>query len=154
MLKRQPARPQIAVIIPAVGMIAFLGVSLASAETIEGQINGLRCAQGGHVCPLDNLDAHLSFELELVLQQPDGQYYYLSNVPRDTKVRHVLKKVKVTGTVIERYRSISVDALFVDDGSGYLEVWSPEAQQEAFEQMYDSGWKEAPATEEQLGELR
>ncbi len=145
MPKSQASRAQILGISPALGMIALLGASLVSAETIEGRINGLRCAQAGHVCPIDNLDAHLSFELEFVLQQPDGQYYYLSNVPRDTKVRHVRKQAKVTGTLIDEYHSISVDALFVDGGNGYRQVWSPEAQQGAFEQMYNSGWNDTPA---------
>ncbi|MBK5932308.1 hypothetical protein [Halochromatium salexigens] len=55
-----------------------------------------------------------------------------SNGPRDTKVRHVRKQARVIGTVVEPYRSISVESLQVELGDGYREVWSPQAQQRAF----------------------
>ncbi len=141
MSTQRPYQRPLAGLSSCLGLIALLSGTLTLAETtIEGRINGLRCAEGGHVCPLKNLDAHLSFELDLVLQLPDGEYYFLSNVPRDTKVRHVRKKARVIGTVVEPYRSISVASLQVEDGDGYREVWSPEAQQRAFEDVYHSGW--------------
>jgi|GEM_PF-1012289 len=155
MSTQRPPQRRIGHLAASLGLIALLSSTLALAETtIEGRINGLRCAEGGHVCPLENLDAHLSFELELVLQQSDGQYYFLSNVPRDTKVRHVRKQARVIGTVIEPHRWISVDRLLVEDGDGYREVWSPQAQQQAFETIYHSGWDATPPTRDQVSERR
>jgi hypothetical protein len=151
--QRRALKP-IASLAAGIGLAALLIGPRAHAETtIEGQINGLRCAQGGHVCPLENLDAHLSFELELVLQLSDGQYYFLSNVPRDTKVRHVRKQARVIGTVVEPYRSISVESLQVEENDGYREVWSPEAQQRAFDDIYHSGWDATPTANDQVSEL-
>jgi hypothetical protein len=84
MSTQRPPQRRIGHLAASLGLIALLSGTPALAETtIKGRINGLRCAEGGHVCPLEHLDAHFSFELELVL--PDGQYYFLSNVPRDTK---------------------------------------------------------------------
>lgn len=143
-----------AVAIMAAPLVAMLSAAPTSADTFEGRINGLRCAEGGHFCPLEDIDAHLSFELEFVLQQRDGEYYFLSNVPRDTKVRYVLKKTKVIGSVIEHYRSITVDALLIEEDDGYREVWSPAAQQRAFEQIYNSGWEQIPTPEKRLGDRR
>lgn len=118
---------------------AMLSTGLG-AETLTGKLNGQSCAQSGHLCPTSNLDAHLSFELDFVLQQPDGEYWFLSNVPRDTKVRHVLKQVQVRGSVNETYRSIEVDALMVPTDQGFATVWTPRAQQRAFEAIYHDGW--------------
>lgn len=155
MSTQRPLQRPLAGLSACIGLIALLSGKPALAETtIEGRINSLRCAEGGHVCPLENLDAHLSFELELVLQLPDGQYYFLSNVPRDTKVRHVRKQARVIGTVVEPYRSISVESLQVEDGDGYREVWSPQAQQRAFEDIYHSGWDATPPASDQVSERR
>ncbi|MBK5932352.1 hypothetical protein [Halochromatium salexigens] len=152
---QRPPRRLLAGLGSCLGLITLLSGAPALAETtIEGRINGLRCAEGGHVCPLENLDAHLSFELELVLQLADGPYYFLSNVPRDTKVRHVRKQVRVIGTVVKPYRSISVESLQVEDGDGYREVWSPQAQQRAFEDIYHSGWDATPTASDQVSERR
>ncbi|NBC46829.1 MAG: hypothetical protein GVY22_02315 [Gammaproteobacteria bacterium] len=141
-------------VVAILGMLAMLNTGFVSGETFTGRLNGLRCAEDGQFCPVENLDAHLSFEQDFVLQQADGEYYFLSNVPRDTKVRHVRKKVKVIGTVIELYRSISVESLLVDGADGYREVWSPAAQLKAFDQIFSSGWQDGSTTSEQLGELR
>ncbi len=124
--------------------LLFLASTMASvglgAETLTGKLNGQSCAQRGHLCPVRNLDAHLSFELDFVLQQRDGEYWFLSNVPRDTKVRNVLKEVRVRGSVNETYRSIDVDALMVTTDEGLVTVWTPQAQQQAFETIYQDGW--------------
>jgi hypothetical protein len=69
------------------------------AETISGHINGQTCAENGHTCPAENLDPRLSFELDFVLQQADGSYYFLSNVPRDAKVRYVLEEARAKGEI-------------------------------------------------------
>ncbi|MBK1621865.1 hypothetical protein CKO42_26545 [Lamprobacter modestohalophilus] len=155
MSTQRPLQRPLAGLTSCIGLVALLSGTPALAETtIEGRINGLRCAEGGHVCPLENLDAHLSFELELVLQLSDGPYYFLSNVPRDTKVRHVRKQVRVIGTVIEPHRWISVDRLLVEDGDGYREVWSPQAQQQAFEDIYHRGWDATPPVSDPVSERR
>ncbi|WP_295881364.1 hypothetical protein [uncultured Thiohalocapsa sp.] len=114
--------------------------AMVRAETLEGRLNGQSCAQRGHLCPARNLDAHLSFELDFVLLQADGGYWFLSNVPREAKVRHVLKQVRVRGSLNETYRSIDVDALMVRTEDGFETVWTPRAQQQAFEAVYQDGW--------------
>lgn len=134
-------RPPVLALIVAVSLAS----AEAAAETVTGRLNGLRCADGGHFCPVSNIDAHMSFERDFVLQQPDGDYYRLSNVPRDTKVRHVLKEAKVIGEVVERSRSISVDALMVEENGRYRTVWTPAMQQEAFEQVFSADWRGAAA---------
>jgi len=84
-------QPRLRTLLPLLALVGGgLTMTTAVAETISGTINGHGCAHGGHTCPADELDPHLAFEPDFVLQQADGEYYFLSNVPRETKVRHVL----------------------------------------------------------------
>jgi hypothetical protein len=91
----------------------------------------------------------VAFEPDFVLQQADGEYYFLSNVPRETKVRHVLEEARATGEVNDRYNTMVVDELQVKEDGSYKTVWSQKAQQAAFDRIYKDGWfvfsGEAPA---------
>ena len=98
------------------------------AETITGRINGHGCAHAGGICPLDRFDPHIALERDFVLQKADGNYLFLTNVPRDTKVRHALKKARVTGELDDRYNAIVVDELQVEQEGEFETVWSQRAQ--------------------------
>lgn len=117
-----------------------LAATTAMAETVTGKINGHGCAHGGHTCPADELDPHVAFEPDFVLQKADGEYYFLSNVPRSTKVRHVLEEARATGEINERYNTMVVDELQVKENGAYDTVWTQKAQQAAFERIYEDGW--------------
>lgn len=99
-----------------------------NAETFTGRINGHGCAHAGSTCPLDRLDPHIALERDFVLQKSDGNYLFLTNVPRDTKVRHALKKARVTGELDDRYNAIVVEELEVEENGKFATVWSPRAQ--------------------------
>ncbi|WP_290653055.1 hypothetical protein [Aquisalimonas sp.] len=126
--------------------LAFLGLAslgLASTTlhaedtaTLSGFINGYECASVGTTCPVDGADPRISIQSAFVIQQPDGEYYLLTGVPRDVEVRHVNKNVRVTGTLQEQYNAFRVDEFHVrtDDGD-YETVWSEEMAQEEREQL-------------------
>lgn len=134
-------QPRLRTLLPLLALVGGgLTMTTAVAETVSGKINGHGCAHGGHTCPADELDPHLAFEPDFVLQQADGEYYFLSNVPRETKVRHVLEQAKATGTVNERYNTMVVDQLQVKEDGSYETVWTQEAHKAAQERIYDDGW--------------
>ncbi|WP_299797601.1 hypothetical protein [uncultured Shewanella sp.] len=116
-------------------MTALLAIALSSAsavvsakmETVSGKINGHTCAHSGHTCPLSKLDPHLQLESAFVLQQQDGSYYFLSNVPRITAARYALELATVRGKVNEKLRVIMVDELMIN---GKV-IWSPAMVDEA-----------------------
>ena len=116
--------------IPAITFALTLSLTAAAiqAETISGRINGHGCAHAGSTCPLDRLDPHIALERDFVLQKLDGDYLFMTNVPRDTKVRHALKKVRVKGELDDRYNAIVVDELQVEENGGFETVWSQRAQ--------------------------
>jgi hypothetical protein len=145
-----PMQARLRTMLPLLALIgAALVATTVAAETVTGKINGHGCAHGGHTCPADKLDPHVAFEPDFVLQQADGEYYFLSNVPRETKVRHVLEEARATGEVNDRYNTMVVDELQVKEDGSYKTVWSQKAQQAAFDRIYKDGWfvfsGEAPA---------
>ncbi len=111
-------------------MAALLAAGAVHAKTFSGRINGHSCAHGGEVCPIDRLDPHVALERDFVLQTPDGTYYFMTNLPREVKVRHVLSEAQVTGDLNPRYNTLTVEELQVKQGNGYHTVWT-NAQQSA-----------------------
>ena len=121
-------------------LAAVLTVPAAVAGTFTGKLNGHNCAHHGKTCPVDRLDPHLALEPDLVLQQGDGDYLFLRNVPRSVKIRHALKNVRVTGDLNERYGSVMVDEFQVKEDGSWETVWSQEAQQAEVEYLRNDGF--------------
>lgn len=133
-------KSSIANLLIALPLAGMIGVGVVQAETFSGKLNGHGCAHGGHTCPADKLDPHLQYEPDFVLQKSDGTYYFLRNVPRDTKVRYVLEEVKASGKLNPKYNSIVVDEFMVKNGGNYKTVWSQRAQDDAYDYIYGDGW--------------
>jgi hypothetical protein len=112
----------------ALAATLVLAGSSLPAETITGTINGHACAHADRTCPVDRLDPHIALERDFVLQTPKGAYFFLSNVPRDTKVRHALKKARVTGALDDRYNAVVVDELQIEENGVFRTVWTERAQ--------------------------
>ncbi|NBC46830.1 MAG: hypothetical protein GVY22_02320 [Gammaproteobacteria bacterium] len=127
-------------VLPLLGLVGALASGTALAETVTGKINGHGCAHGGHTCPADKLDPHLAFEPAFVLQQPDGEYFFLANVPRDVKVRHVLEEARATGNVDSTHNTMVVDEFMVKTADGFETVWSQQAHEDMHDYVYGEGW--------------
>ena len=107
-----------------------LTASLARAETIEGRLNGLGCASEGHFCPIDMLDMHVSLEGDFILQTMDGKYFFISNLDRAIKARHLLQTVRVEGKLNPDFNTIEASELWVKIQGEYTLVWSSLMQDE------------------------
>lgn len=119
--------------LPLLGMLLWLPPATFAAETLAGRLNGHDCAERGTSCPIDRLDPHVALEADFVLQQGNGEYFFLVNLPRDVKVRHVMRPVEVTGELNRKYNAVTVDEFHVD---GEL-VWSQElVDQEAARHLW------------------
>lgn len=130
-------KPALGVLISAMALTSLLGSTAAMAATgsISGKINGHGCAHHGQTCPVDRLDPHLALEPDFVVQQANGEYYFMSNLPRTTKVRYALMDVTVSGDIDDRHRNIVVDEFVVNGKT----VWSRKQQQEERERLYSEG---------------
>ncbi len=124
----------------AIPMATLLFVPLyANAGTVTGKLTGHECAHAGMSCPIDRLDPHVALESDFVLMVPDGDYYFLPNLSRDIKARHVLEDVQVIGDVNPKYRSIKVKELKVKSGSGFKTIWTQEQADFEMRALYGDG---------------
>ncbi len=111
-------------------MMILLGTALVmpvlvSAAEFTGQVVGHSCTSHAKLCPLEGHEEHLAMGPDFVLvDESDGTYVYLHNLPRDLKVRHALKKVTVIGEMNETSNGIAVTEMVVDGKT----VWSWEQQ--------------------------
>lgn len=105
-------------------IVAFLPISANAVESVEGVIKGIRCVTD-NICPNDKRDPRLRAESDFVIEQPDGDFFYVFNIDRDTKLRFALDTVKITGDVNERYSSIKADQMEIKRGDSYQTIWKP-----------------------------
>ena len=98
------------ILLKSLSLAALLGCGTAFAAngTVTGKVIGYDCAHRGETCPISRLDPHLALEPDFVLLKADGDYFFMTNLPRSTKIRHVLKDVIVSGDIDDRYRNIIV----------------------------------------------
>lgn len=119
-------------------LVALLALPLTGfAGQVTGIINGYNCTKADKTCPTDRTDPHLALEPDFVVLTSGGDYYLMPNVPRDSKVRHVLKEVKVTGDIDKQHQAINVDELKVKRDGGYETVWSEKWAMEERKRIYE-----------------
>ncbi len=109
---------------------AALYANPAQAETIEGRFNGLGCAAVEDVCPIDSLDSHIALEGDFILQTTGGKYYFITNLDRAIKARHLLRTVRVIGKLSAKINAISASELWVKDKGEFKLIWSTSMQDE------------------------
>lgn len=97
---------------------------VVQADRIEGRLNGLGCASKGKLCPIDKDDPHVLLERDFVVQTADGNYFYVTNIDWKTKLKYVLKLVRVEGRFSDRLSAIVADELWVKKVDGYHLEWS------------------------------
>jgi len=115
-------------LISAVTLLSAMSFNV-NADTITGKLIGHSCAHSGKACPTGKLDPHLALERDFVLVKPNGKYIFLTNVPRDVKVRHVLDTLTITGDMDSRYNAFTVDAIKINNKT----VWSQEIAIQEYE---------------------
>lgn len=114
-----------------IAMLSAMPVIAKAGESITGRIIGHDCAHKAELCPIDKLDPHITLERDFVLVS-GGDYYFLPNLPRDTKVRYVLDTVTVTGDVDKKHGAIRVQELTVSQNGKKKVAWSPSMQRHAW----------------------
>jgi hypothetical protein len=101
-----------------------LNASTAFADSIEGRLNGLGCASHGELCPVETLDTHIALEGDFILHAVDGKYYFIVNLDRAIKARHLLKRVRVEGRLNPEFNAIEARELWVRESGEFKLVWS------------------------------
>lgn len=100
------------------------------ADSVEGRMNGLRCATEGQLCPSDKEDPHVMLERDFVVMREDGSYFFITNMDWPTKLGFILEMVRVEGRLSDDRSVISADRLWVKRDGEYQLEWSLERARE------------------------
>jgi hypothetical protein len=112
--------PILLMLVPAAGL----------ADRIEGRLNGLACASKREMCPTGKDDPHVLLERDFVIQTEDGKFFYITNMDWNTKLRYVLRMVRIEGKLSDRLSAIAADEFWVKHEDGYRLEWSLERARE------------------------
>ncbi|MBI2486365.1 MAG: hypothetical protein HYW01_05295 [Deltaproteobacteria bacterium] len=115
--------------------VSLLGsfTAFAASTTVEGKINGFIHAMNGYKCPLENMEAHIALEPDLVLVTPDNTIYVIANLKKEIKSRYLCEDLKVTGTVDKEKEIIIADNFEVKKDGKWKTVWSVKDEKKARE---------------------
>ncbi len=96
------------------------------AYQAEGTIQGYHCVTTGKTCPLGKEDPMIAVERIFVLYTDQDTYYFISNLDRAILARHFRERVRITGEVNKKFRSLKADIFEVKYEDAWKETWSRE----------------------------
>lgn len=85
-------------------------------QTLTGWLTGANCFTTGHTCTPDHV---WKFHEAIGFGTPDGKFYFLASVPRDTLVSGFTKEAVVKGTFYDTASVVQVSGLKVANGTGW-----------------------------------
>lgn len=110
-------------------LVALLMAPFAvGAATVEGSIQGFNCVTEGKTCPIGQEDPMIATERVFVLYSGDDKYLFVSNLDRAILSRHINQRVRVTGEINEKYRSITAESFEVFRDGQWVTTWSTAMQ--------------------------
>lgn len=113
-------------------VLALLIVPMTAwgSGTVEGTVHGFNCVMQGKVCPVGSEDPMVAVEDVFVVFTKDGKYFFVPNLDRAIMARHINEMVKVTGTISDKYPSVTADKLEVMEKGAWKTAWSKEMEHE------------------------
>jgi hypothetical protein len=109
--------------------------ALAADDVATGTISGLSCYTTATMCPSDENDPHVALEHTFVLGIDKTKYFLLTNVGRQTLAPMVTQKVRVTGNINDKFKSMYAYKIEVQDGDKWELAWSEDLERKAREEM-------------------
>ncbi len=120
------------------GLMLIPGLALAGKSTIEGTVQGYNCVTMGKTCPVGQEDPVVAVERVFVILTSGGSYYFVPNLDRAVLARHIAQKVRVSGTLNSKFKSITANSFEVWQNGKWRTVWSKEMQ-EKIEKEFEVG---------------
>ena len=100
------------------------------AESIEGSIMGYYSVTSGKIDHVDSADPALAAESLFVIYNDSGEYYFIPNLNRGFLARYTAQRVRITGTVNKRYKTIKAKAFEVVEKGVSQIRWSEDLELE------------------------
>ena len=118
----------------------FFVPALALAGEVVGTVQGLQCVTTGKTCPIGKEDPVIAAERVFVILTAEDDYYFVPNLDRAIMARNITDRVKVTGTINKKFRSITAKTFQVWQSNGkWKETWSEKIESEMLEELYGGG---------------
>lgn len=119
--------------IPLVLLLAFVLIpawAMAGTGSVEGTVQGFHCVMMGKTCPVGKEDPVIAAERVFVVLTSAGNHYFVPNLDRAILARHVAQRVRVSGDINSKYKSIKAKTFEVWKNGKWKTVWSQAMQDE------------------------
>lgn len=126
-------------VLTAFFIFLFLPMISNASETVTGTIVGFNSLIHGKESPIDSDDPHVDLEPDFVIQTSEGDHYLIPLIPRRLKVKYLYQTVKVTGDIIKKDRSISVDEFKIKKGEQFISAWTKGEWEEEQREIHRGG---------------
>ncbi len=125
-------------LIPFVMILTFVLIpawAFAGSGSIVGTVQGFHCITMGKTCPVGQEDPVVSAERIFVILTATGNYYFIPNLDRAQLARHIAEKVRVSGDINSKYKSIRAKKFEALKNGKWKTVWSQESQDQIDEEL-------------------
>jgi hypothetical protein len=126
---------KLSIILFSLAVLSFSPV-LATADMVEGSVQGFTCITVGKTCPIGQEDPLAAVESVFGVYTMDGKFYFVPNVSRSVLARHINRPVRVSGRLNKQYSSIDADKIEAKQKGAWTTTWTLEAQERMFNDIY------------------
>ena len=105
-------------------------MAFAADSSLEGSIQGFTCVTQGTTCPVGKEDPMAAVERVFVLLTGDNDYYFIPNVDRAVLARHINERIKITGELNPKYKSIQAERIESMKNGHWEKTWAPFDEEE------------------------
>jgi hypothetical protein len=117
--------------------VLFLaGTAWADSKTltVTGTFNGANCMYFNKDCPHDMSEGHKATEPDFVLTEPNGKYYYVVNIDRETKLKFFHNTVRITGKLKDK-NTLFASTVEIKKDDKFQNVWTWEEVKKMLDKM-------------------
>jgi len=118
-------RSWLSLVVLVLVIVPLTASASGKAGTVEGTIQGFTCVMQGKVCPVGKEDPMAAVESVFVVYTKDGP-----NLSPQAMSRHINDMVRVTGTISDKFPSITADKVELMEKGAWKIVWSQEMERE------------------------
>jgi hypothetical protein len=115
-------------------ILAFMPI-VASADQVEGSVQGFTCVTQGTTCPVGMEDPMAAAERVFVVLTKDNTYFFVPNVDRAVLARHINERVKVSGKLSTKFNSIEANKIERYSMGTWKTTWTMKDQLEMIDKL-------------------
>ena len=115
--------------------VALFIPGFAFGDEVEGSVQGFMCVTQGKICPVGREDPMAAVENVFVVLTTGKDYYFVPNMDRAVLARHINDRVRVTGTLSNKYPAITAKTLDVYSDGRWRMTWELDYEKQLQESL-------------------